>query len=374
MVRIGVLAIAGAALLGGACRPAPAAARDGPAPGEAWLRPDEVARAGVTVDAAADHAVDDMLVTNGRVTFDEGRVAHVLSPLSGRVVRIDADLGAHVRKGQALALLESPDVGVATSDLNKATANLIAAEHAFERQKDLLQAKATSEAALEQAEDAWRTAKAEHERASQKVTLLHAGRTVTQFYPLTAPIDGDVLARTLTPGLNLQGTYSGGTSPELFTIGDLDRVWVMADVYETDLARVHVGAHVEVTVMGLTQPFEGNVEWLADVLDPQTRTARLRCSIANADALLKPEMYGTVRVSVAPGSALAIARSAILHLADLTFVFVDRGPTADGREKFERLPIVADESGPGLWVPVAHGLDRGERVVVQGAQALSARL
>jgi cobalt-zinc-cadmium efflux system membrane fusion protein len=358
----------------GACRSPPAPAAASPPPGEAWLRQEEVERAGIAVAPVEEHDLDDVLVTNGRITFDEARVAHVLSPLSGHVVRIDADLGAHVRKGQALALIEAPDVGSATSDLNKATADLIAAEHAYERQKDLRQSNATSEASLEQAEDAWRTARAEHERAQQKVSLLHAGRAVTQLYPLTAPIDGDVLARNVTPGLNLQGTYSGGNSPELFTIGDLDSVWLMADVYETDLARVHEGAHVEVTTTALAETFDGTVDWLSQVLDPQTRTARLRCSIRNSGGLLKPEMYGTVRVSVAPLRALAIPRTAIVHLGEHAFVFVERRSTDDGRRRFERLPLTADETPPGDWVSVAHGLDRGDSVVVQGAQSLSARL
>jgi cobalt-zinc-cadmium efflux system membrane fusion protein len=361
------------ALASVACRsPQPSPVR--PPPGEAWLRPDDVAHAGILVAPVEDHDVDDVLIANGRVTFDEARVAHVLSPLSGRIVRILADLGAHVSKGQPLALIESADLGAATSDLNKATAALIAAEHAYARQKELRESNAASEAAVEQAEDAWRTAKAEHNRAQQKVTLFHAGQGVTQLYPLTAPIEGDVLARQVAPGLNVQGTYSGGNSPELFTIGALDDVWLLADVYETDLARVHEGAHVDVTVMSLAQSFEGKVDWLSGMLDPQSRTTRLRCSIDNPGAQLKPEMYGTVRVRVAPVRALAVARTAIVHLGDQSFVFLDRGAAQDGRRRFERLPLTADESEPGPWVPVTHGLERGDRVVVEGAQAISASL
>ena len=323
------------------------------------------------VAPVAEHDIDDVLVTNGRVAFDEARVAHVLSPLSGRVVGIDADLGAHVRKGQRLAVIESPDLGSATADMNKATAALIAAEHAFERQRELRAANAASEMSLEQAEDAWRTAKAESERAAQKAALLHAGRGVSQFYSVVSPIEGDVLARNIAPGLNVQGTYSGGASPELFTVGDIEDVWVLADVYETDIARVRVGAHVQVNVMGIDQAFSGTVDWLSDMLDPQTRTARLRCTISNPQGQLRPEMYGTARVGVTPTRALTVARSAIVHLGQQPMVFVDRGPAPDGKERFERLPIMADEATQGDWVPVTHGLELGERVVTQGVQALS---
>jgi len=396
-----VLAVAAIAAL--ACRPRGEEPSPGPPPGEAWLAPADVERAGVVVERAAEQDIDSVLVTGGRVTFDEARVAHVLSPLSGRVVRIFAELGAHVRKGQALALIESPDLGSATSDLNKATAALIAAEHARRRIIELRQANAASEAALEQAENAWRQAMAERERAAQKVALLHAGPNVSQAYALTSPIEGDVLARNVTPGLNLQGTYSGGTSPELFTVGDLDWVWLMGDVYETDIARVREGAAVEVTVTGLPDTLHGKVDWISDVLDPQTRTARLRCVIPNPDGRLKPEMYGTVRVSVAPVRALAVPRTALVRLGEHTFVFLDRGASPDGRRRFERVPVSVDEGAPAAgptapvgatgaapptvpagappatggaapWVPVTHGLEPGELVVVRGAQALSARL
>jgi cobalt-zinc-cadmium efflux system membrane fusion protein len=333
-----------------------------------------VAHFGLVVAPVDEHDLDEVLVTNGRIAFDEERVAHVLSPLSGRIVRIDADLGARVRKGEPLLLIESADLGAATADSSKATASLIAAEHAYERMKDLRQANAASDAVLEQAEDVWRTAKAERDRAAQKVALLHAGRAVTQLYPLVSPIDGFVLARNVTPGLNLQGTYSGGNGAELFTVGDIEDVWVLADVYETDIGRVHAGAHVEVIMMGLTQTFEGNIDWVSNMLDPQTRTARLRCTIPNPRGLLKPEMYGTVNVNVAPVKALAVARLAIVHLGQQQVVFVDQGSAPDGRERFERLPVAADESGAGAWVPVSHGLELGQVVVVKGAQALSARL
>jgi membrane fusion protein, heavy metal efflux system len=369
----GMRAIAWALVVLG-CRSPERAKPADPPQGEVWLLQSEVERAGVATAPVEEHSVDDVLVTNGRVAFDEARVAHVLSPLSGRVVVIAADLGAHVRKGDPLVFIESPDLGAATADLNKSTAALIAAEHAYERLKELQQANAASEAALEQAEDAWRTARAERERAEQKVRLLHAGRTVTQLYPLTSPIEGDVLARNVTPGLNLQGAYSGGAALELFTVGDVENVWVLADVYEADLARVRSGAHVDVNVIGLEQTFQGSVDWISNILDPQTRTARLRCAIPNPQSLLKPEMYGTVRVSATPIPALAIPRTAIVHLGTQTMVFIDRGAAPDGRKRYERLPVAADENRAGEWVSVTHGLNPGELVVVKGTQSLSSGL
>lgn len=339
-----------------------------------WLSPEDVTRAGIRSVPVEDHGIDEVLVTSGRVAFDEARVAHISSPVSGRVVRIDGGLGEQVKKGQVLAMIQSPDLGDATSAVAKADADLIAAEHAYRRAKTLRESGAASDASVEQAEDAWRMARAEAERAQEKGALLHAGRNVTQSYPLTTPITGTVLARTVTPGFEIQGTYAGGALPELFTVGDLDDVWVFADIYESDLARVHAGQHVTVSVVGIDRPLEGQVDYLADMLDPQTRTARLRCTIPNPDHRLEPEMYATVRVTVAPLQALSIPRSAILHLAGQSLVFIDRGPAPDGRMRYERLPITIDESGELPFVAVQHGVERGDKVVAAGAEALSVRL
>jgi cobalt-zinc-cadmium efflux system membrane fusion protein len=349
--------------------------------GEVWLTSDEVTRAGVALDPVGDHGIDDVLVTSGRVSFDEQRVAHIASPVSGRVVDIEGVLGGHVKKGQVLAVIHSPDLGDATSALSKAMADLVATEHAYRRAKELRAGGGASDAAVEQAEDAWRQAKAEVERAQEKVALFHAGHAVTQSYPLVSPIEGDILARNINPGVELQGTYVGGTPTyaggnlaDLFTVGNLDQVWVFADVYETDLARVQAGQKVQVSVVGIPTTFEGKIDYLSSMLDPQTRTARLRCTIPNPENLLKPEMYGTIRVSVAPTQALSVPRSAILHLGGQQLVFVDRGLAPDGRQRYERLPIIADETGNNPFVAVEHGLERGDRIVIKGADVLSTKV
>jgi cobalt-zinc-cadmium efflux system membrane fusion protein len=376
MLRCGLLGITALFSCGFAanCTPSRAASLPATPPGEVWLRADEITGAGIAVLPVEEHGIDDVLVTSGRISFDEERVAHVTSPVSGRVVRIDGELGAHIKRGQTLALIRSPDLGDTTADLAKAEAELIATEHAFRRAKVLREGGGASDAIVEQAKDAWGIAKAEVERAQEKVALFHAGRGVTENYPLTSPIEGDILARTVTPGFEIQGTYSGGSLPELFTVGDLGDVWVFAEVYEMDLARVHAGQHVELSVTGVAKVFEGKIDYVANMLNPQTRTARLRCTIPNPEHSLEPEMYGTVRVSVAPIQALAVPRAAILHLAGQSLVFVEQGLAPDGRTRYERLPIVVDESGEAPFIPVQHGLDRGQRVVTKGGDALSTRL
>jgi cobalt-zinc-cadmium efflux system membrane fusion protein len=344
-------------------------------PGEIWLTREQVREAKIEVGPVGEQNVDDTLLTSGTVTLDDLRTGHVFSPVTGRVINIAAQLGARVKKGEGLATIESPDIGSAVSDVHKAMADLISAEHALRRKRELYEQKAASAADVEQAEDAYRNAKAELERARQKQFLLHVGNvdSVTQGYTVTSPIDGEVLLRNINPGIEVQGQYSGG-SQELFTIGELDRVWVLGDVYEIDLARVHVGAPAQVTTVAYPgRVFKGNVDWVSGSLDPTTRTVKVRCTFDNPDKLLRPMMYATVQISVDQRRALAVPRGAVVRLGEYRVVFVDIGE-ADGHVKFERLPVDVDDRDGAEWLEVKHGLQAGQKVVVAGAALLSQKL
>jgi cobalt-zinc-cadmium efflux system membrane fusion protein len=281
-----------------------------------------------------------------------------------------------VARGAPLATIESPDLGDALSDLNKAQADLIAAEHDYGRQKTLLEEHAASVATVEHSEDNRRRARAEVERARQKANLFHAGRVdaVNQTYTLTSPIDGEVLARNINPGIEIQGQYGAGSGQELFTVGDLDKVWAVGDVYESDLARVRVGAETAITVLAHDdRVFAGTIDWVSGAFDPATRTARVRCVLDNRDRALTPEMYATMKVSVDPRRALAIPRAALVQLGEYRVVFVERGH-ADARARFARVPVEVDFTAPGAWLPVTRGVEAGQRVVVNGAAMLQQRL
>jgi cobalt-zinc-cadmium efflux system membrane fusion protein len=347
-----------------------------PPSGEVWLTAEQVENANIDIEAAEAREVDDAILTSGRVTFDDLRVGHVFSPVTGRVVQIRAELGARVKKGQPLAILESPDIGNAVSDENKAQADLVAAGHDYERQRALMAERATSEAVLEQSEDSWRKAKAELDRAHQKASLLRAGGvdTVTQTYTLVSPIDGEVLARNINPGIEVQGQYASGSAQELFTVGELDSVWVIADLYEMDLARVHVGAPVGISVVAYEgEVFAGTVDWVSGMLDPATRTAKVRCKLDNRDRKLRPEMYATARVSVDRKRVLAVPRSAVLRLGETVVLFVEVGRDPS-RVRFARVPVEVDESEASPWLEVKQGVVPGQRIVVSGAILLSQRL
>jgi cobalt-zinc-cadmium efflux system membrane fusion protein len=362
---------AAAASLLASCQP-PAASDPPPGPpaGQAWVTPESARAAGIVSAPVQVENLGRRLTASGRVTFDDRHVSHVFSPVNGRVTRLIAGAGQPVRRGDPLAVIESPDLGSAWSDYAKARAAMAQAEREYRRQKELFAARAAAQRDLEGAESNEGQARAELERAAARARMLGGGRLgdgISQELILRSPIDGEVIARNINPGVEVQGQYSGGTAVELFTIGDLDQVWVLADVFEIDLPQVRVGAPAEVEVVALAgRKLLGHVDWISDNLDPATRTAKVRCALANPGRALKPEMYAAVAIAVPGRRALAVPRGAVLRQGDQTVVFREIGVGPGGAREFERWPVQVDDEGSDAAVAVLRGLNPGDRVVTSG--------
>ena len=304
------------------------------------------------------------VLTSGRIAFDDLKVEHVYSPVSGHVTHILANLGAKVKKGDGLATIESPDVGSALSDLGKAQADLVASEHELRRQEELVAGHAGAQRDLETAQDNFGKAKAEMERAQARAQLLRRGSKgdVLQGYTLRSLIDGEVISRSVNPGAEVQGQYSGGTAVELFTVGQIDEVWVLADIFEMDLNKVKLGQKMTVRLAAYPErEFPCAVDWVSDALDPATRTGKARCTLTNGDpkTLLKPEMYASVTIEGPISHALAVKRSAVVRLGEQTLVFVQTGAGPNNTVRFEPRVVKIDEQLGRTYVPVLQRLDRG---------------
>jgi cobalt-zinc-cadmium efflux system membrane fusion protein len=368
-----------------ACHSPPPLAAPVEAPaGEVWLSNDQVKEAKIEVEPVGLQDVDDTILSSGRVSFEDVKVAHVFSPVTGQVTRISALLGQRVKKGDPLAVIQSPDIGQFSSDMAKADADLAAADRNYKREKDLWEKHATSQKDFETAEDTFRKARAEKDRAVQKASLLRSGRVdvVSMSYTLPAPVDGDVLLRNLSIGSEVQGQYIGTGSPqELYTIGEFDEVWVLADLYELDLERVTIGSPATVRVVAYPgRTFQGKVDWVSGMLDPKSRTAKVRCTFENPDRLLKPEMYATVAISVEARKALAIPKGSVVRLGQETVVFVEEGTLPDGKMRFRRVAVNVDEGEGSEWLPVATAaegapkIEVGMKIVTGGSVLLSGML
>jgi len=338
---------------------------------QVWLSQEQASALRLAVMRTQE--IPDALRVSGRVTFDDLRISHVFSPVSGRVVKLLAGPGDRLQRGAPLALISSPDIGSVWSDVVKARANVDASQREHQRQKELYEAHAGPLRDLEGAENNFKQARAELDRAEAKARLLRAGSELGgEDYVLRAPIDGEVVARLANPGMEVQGQYGGGTAVELFTVGELDQVLVIGDLHEQEVPAVKVGVEVQVRVVSAPDKvFSGKVDWVSPSLDPATHTAKVRIRVVNPERLLKGEMYATVSIPLVLPPAVALPRNALLHLGEQTVVYVALGESPDRRLRFERRRVSVQEDVSGDVYPVLSGLKEGETVVVDGALLLS---
>ncbi len=342
---------------------------DDPPEDEVWLGSDQMVKANIQVADIAEHDLPQSIAAVGRIAFDDLRVSHVFSPVTGRVTRVLAKPGEHVPKGAPLIAIRSPDVGSAFADLVKAQADMQTSELDFQREQRLLAEQATSTRSKEAAEDVYRKAKAEYERSKQRAAMLRAGSLdiVTQEYVLRSFLEGEVIARMVNPGVEVVGQYSGGNAQELFTIGDIKSVWVNADVPDVDLPKVKLGDAIEIRVVAYPdRVFHGTIDYIGGTVDPTLRTGRIRASLSNEHEELKPEMLANVSIVQPPLRRLAVPREAVIAINESKFVYVASGTRPDGRLMFKRRAVTIGDARDDL-VPILAGVSRGERVVVTGS-------
>jgi len=312
----------------------------------------------------------------GKVQYSEDRYAKVSSPLVGRVVEVRAKLGDKVAAGQVLLSLESADLGAAYSDFVKAESDFQLSKRNYELANDLYETKAMSKKDLVQAENDFLKAQAEFRRTRERLLALRVPaeeldkprteRLITSRFDLKSPLAGTVVERNVTVGQMV------GADPTqvLYTIADLNELQVVAEVYERDLSRVSKGVAVTVTVEAYPdETFSGTIVYVGDVVDPTTRTIKVRCNVTNRDLKLKPEMFARVRLRVGSSRpVLALPKEAVIEVGGQAYVFVQ---AADGR--YVRRPVVTGTMS-GDTIQIREGLQSGERVVVKGALLLKGEM
>ena len=326
----------------------------------------------IVVEAVQLMPITGDLSLPGKVQYSEDRYAKISSPVVGRVVEVRAKLGDKVAAGQVLLSIESADIGAAYSDFVKAESDLQLTKRNYELAKDLYETKALSKKDLVQAENDYLKAQAEFRRARGRLLALRVPaaeldkprteRLITSRFDLKSPLTGTVVERNVTVGLMV------GADPTqmLYTIADLNVLQVVAEVYERDLSRVSKGTPVTVTVEAYPdETFSGTIVYVGDVVDPTTRTIKVRCNVTNHDLKLKPEMFARVRLKTGSSlPVLALPKQAVIEVGGQAFVFVQ---AADGR--YLRRPVITGTMS-GDSIEIREGLQAGERVVVKGALLL----
>jgi cobalt-zinc-cadmium efflux system membrane fusion protein len=298
------------------------------------------------------------LRTTGSVSADVAREVPVISLASGRVVDIKARLDDHVRKGDLLLKVQSPDITNAFDTYLKAVNDEQLANKAYIRAKDLFAHGAISQGMLEQAEDTEKDAKADLTAADDQLNTLGVNKDhPSSIVPVYAPISGVIVAQNVTNSAAAGVTYSGSST--VFTIADLSVVWVICDVYENDIPKIQLGQSAQISLNAYPgKILTGHISDIGPILDPTIRTAKIRVEVPNP-GILKLGMFVTATFeSRTIENHAVVPASAVLHLHDRDWVFI---PADDN--KFRRIEVHGGQMLPGNRQEILSGITPGQKVV-----------
>ncbi len=303
---------------------------------------------------------------NARVSYDDNRTARVFSPITGRTVRILADVGARVKAGDGLMILDAPDYAQAVADASRANADLELKRQTYARAKLIYEAKGLAQKDLESSETDLREAEAEAVRAKARLDNLTGHALAGAQYVLRAPQSGVVSERQASAGSEV---VADSANPQ-FVITDPAHVWVQVDLPEQEMDKLKVGQSVLAQVDAYPgETFQGKVTAIAGALDPVTRRMQVRCEIDNPALKLKPEMYAQITPIADVHSSLPrIPNTAIFTRGLYSYVFVEQSPGVLQRRKV----TLSLQGYPYSYVK--EGLKAGERIVTSGALLLNAEL
>lgn len=307
----------------------------------------------------------------GTAQFNADVSTPVIPQISGPVMRVLTDVGTEVQRGQAMAIVSSPDFASTIAGFRKAQSAYAQAKRVADQDEQLWKNDAIAKRDLEQAETDAAAAAADRDAALQQlralgvdeasIAALRDGKTVPDLQgAIRAPIDGTVVERLITPGQLLQA----GSNPA-FTVANLATMWVQANVFESDLASVQIGDRAEVTTTASPNPFVGKVTYIAALVDPATKATAVRVLVPNTRRLLKKDMYVQVAIHGSrERNGLLVPVTAVLRDDDnLPFVFIQSGT---GANTFGRRQITIG-SRVGDRYEVTAGLKPGDRIISEGA-------
>jgi len=385
LIAVATLALAAGAIIARASVPhappplstSPEPARDAMPAGEpaVALRAGTADRNTIEVATASRTVLAADIQLLGNVSYSADHVAIVGPLVSGRITRLAAGIGSRVERGQVIAEIESAEVGEARAALIGATARLHAADANLRRERDLAEKKISSAREREMAEAQWATERAGLRGAEQRLRAIGLSNTDLRAIeerddggrvPIRAPLSGTIIDRLVTLGQAVE------RATDTFKIADLSKVWVLLDLYEKDLAKVHVGQAARIRTDSLPgEVLTGHVAYVVPVIDEATRTAKVRVEIdnrarkLNIGQLVTAKLLGTS--TAATDAVLTVPRAALQRVDGKAVVFVKT------QRGFERRNVELGISG-GELVEIRGGLKEGEAVATAGAFLLKSEL
>ena len=320
----------------------------------------------LVVEAIKASEIQDSLRLSARVELNQMRVARIGASVTGRVTEINAMLGQSVKKGEQLAMLNSSELGRAQSDYLKASSQVNLRRVTVKRAERLLESGVLSQAELQERQAVLTEADVDLRAAGDQLKVLgmtdadlkrlDKERNIHSFSPVTSSIDGVVIERNIAIGQVVQPADS------LYTVADLSKLWLVAEVPEQQAHWAREGDQVEAEVPALPgQEVVGKLIYVADMVNPETRTVMVRMALENPDRLFKPQMLATLKISKPGSQTLVVPSQAVVREGDQDYVFVELAP---GSFQLRAVKLGREESQRRLLLS---GLQAGERIVVNGA-------
>lgn len=366
LLSIAAAVVMAMSLAGCSKEPEPEAEAPKLAPGV--VQPAENLQKTLKVSAVATSPFSEMLRVAGRVDFDEQRVSRIGATVTGRVTDLYAILGQEVKAGQVLARLHSSELGAAQMAFLKAEAqNELQARNA-ERARQLFDADVIGRAELQRRQSEYAIAAAEMRAyrdqlrvlgmSVQAISALAKNGSIDSYSPVFSSISGTVVERNVAQGQVVQ------PADALYTVADLSRVWVVAEVPEQQAAQVAEGQAVDIEVPSLMNSngrITGKLIYVGRTVNPQSRTVLVRTELENKEGRLKPAMLASMLIAGKPIDTLVVPGSAVVRDGNDEQVYVE---TAPGQYRLTKVKLGSESDGMRV---VQSGIKAGDRVVVEGA-------
>ncbi|GAA4738111.1 efflux RND transporter periplasmic adaptor subunit [Flavisolibacter ginsenosidimutans] len=310
----------------------------------------------IRIDSVSEKAIDDELKLSGEVSFNENKVVKVFPVSSGQVLSVNTSLGNYVKAGQTLAVIRSADIAGNYADLSTAGNDIAIAKREMENAEHLFKNGIGSEKDYVQAKQAYEKAMTNATKIRSQISINGSGHTSANgTYVVTAPKSGYVVEKNVNPGQFIRND----NGQNLFTVGDTKDVWIWANVYESDIARVKEGYRAMVTTLAYPDTvFTGKVDKVNQILDPQTKVMKIRIVLPNNNGQLKPEMFANITIENKEGKrAVVIPSSALVSEDGKSYVVVYHDKCNLQIKEVQ----VLKTSGDAIYLK--SGLQKGEQLI-----------
>ncbi|MDH7462100.1 efflux RND transporter periplasmic adaptor subunit [Chitinophagaceae bacterium 26-R-25] len=311
----------------------------------------------ITIDSVKIANIDDQLKLSGEISFNESKVVKLYPFSSGQVAEVKVNLGDRIKQGQVLAVIKSAEIAGNYSDLVAAESDVAIAKRQYENAEALYNNGISSQREFEEAKQNLQKATSAETKIKETLRINGSGRTDKNGnFTIIAPRSGYLLERKINPGSFIRAD----NTENMFTIGDITDVWVIANVYESDISRIKEGYTAKVTTLAYPDSvFVGKVDMINQILDPQTKVMKVRIDLPNKGLALKPEMFANVLIENKEGrKAMSIPASALVSDDGKSYVVTYKGQC--DLKLHEVKVIKATEGGPAF---IKDGVQLGDKVI-----------